>query len=185
MLAAVALVGQRDQPVQDRGHLEHRVKLPGRVLADRLDPQDQVQALVVQVRERVRRVDRQRGQDRDRPGCRSSRRGRRSASGSSSSGSQTRMPCLASSGRSSLCQVSYCRRDEVVGPPRRSRRAGPAGPCRRAAGPAAPGCRRAGPGARRRGPRRTRRGSRPRWPGTGAAPAAGSTGRGPLPAPAR
>ena len=61
---AVALVGQGDQAVQDRGDLEHRVELPGRVLADRLDPQDQVEALVVQVRERVRRVDRQRGQDR-------------------------------------------------------------------------------------------------------------------------
>ena len=51
---AVALVGKRDQPVEDRGDLEHGVELPGRILVDRLDPQDQVQALVVQVRERMR-----------------------------------------------------------------------------------------------------------------------------------
>ena len=64
-MLAVADVGQRDQPVEHRGDLEHGIELPGRGLlrSDRLDPQDQVEALVVEVRERVRRVDRQRGED--------------------------------------------------------------------------------------------------------------------------
>src|SRR5262249_23127678 len=42
----------------------HRIKLPRLVLADRLDPKDQVQALVVQVRERVGGVDGQGREDR-------------------------------------------------------------------------------------------------------------------------
>ena len=59
----VAGVRQGHEPAEDRGDLEDRVELPDRPGADGLDPQDQVQALVVEVRERVRRVDRQGGQD--------------------------------------------------------------------------------------------------------------------------
>ena len=155
---AVALVGQRHQPVEDRGDLEHGVELAGRVLADRLDPQDQVQALVVQVRERVRRVDRQRRQD----------------------GVDLGVEILVEEGVLRVGQlVGVADVDAVAWPARggarcarsrtagrrsrgrggRSRSAGPAAPCRRGACPAARGCRRAGPGGRRRGPRRTRRGS--------------------------
>ena len=116
-MLAVAVVGQRDQPVQDRGDLEHGVELPGRVLADRLDPEDQVEALVVQVRERVRRVDRQGGEDRVdlavevlvEVGVLGVGRGPRAR----------RRGCRAwrAAGRSSLCQIVVLAGDEVVGPP--------------------------------------------------------------------
>ena len=157
---AVALVGQGDQPAEHRGDLEHGVELPGRVLADRLDPQDQVQALVVQVRERVRRVDRQRGQDGVdlavevlvEEGVLRRRSARRA--------SQTRMPCSRELGADLVEPGRRTAGRRSRGPAGRSRSAGPAAPCRRAGGPGARGCRRAGPGARRRGPRRTRRGSR-------------------------
>ncbi len=60
---AVGLIGQGDESVQDRRDLEHGVERPC-VRLVRLDAQQQVQALVVHVRERVRRVDRQRGEHR-------------------------------------------------------------------------------------------------------------------------
>ena len=82
---AVGLLGQRDEPVQDRRDLEHGVERPGGGLSD-LDPQDQVEALVVQVRERVRRVDRQRREDRVDLAVEDTRRGRRSGPSVSSSG---------------------------------------------------------------------------------------------------
>ena len=56
---AVALVRQWDQPVDHRRDLEHGVERAG-VLLEGLDSQEQVQALVVDVRERMRRVDGQR-----------------------------------------------------------------------------------------------------------------------------
>ena len=59
----IALVRQWNQPVNHRGHLEHGVQ-QAVVLVERLDPQEQVQALVVDVREGMRRVDGQRRQDR-------------------------------------------------------------------------------------------------------------------------
>ena len=59
---AVGFVGQRDQAVEHRRDLEHGVARSVVRLVG-LDPHEQVQALVVHVRKRMRRVDRQRGQD--------------------------------------------------------------------------------------------------------------------------
>ena len=56
-MLAVPLVGQLDQAAQDGGDLQDRVELAGRLLIQPLDPEDEVEALVVEVRERVRRVD--------------------------------------------------------------------------------------------------------------------------------
>ncbi len=182
---AVAQLGQGHQPAQDRRHLEHGVELARRVLVLGLDPQDQVQALVVQVRERVRRVDRQRREDRVDLAVEVLVEIGVCWSGVRSSLSQRRMPWSASAGRDLLVPGVVLAGDEVVGAPGDLVELGRAGPCRRAAGPGARGRRRAGPGARRRGPRRTRRGSTPRSPGTGAARAAGPTGRAPPRARAR
>ncbi len=59
----VFLVGKRNKPVQDRGHLEHCVQSSGRILRGGLDPQDEIQALIVQVRKGVGWVDCQRRQN--------------------------------------------------------------------------------------------------------------------------
>ena len=68
---AVGLLGQRHEAVEHRRDLEHGIELAGGSWPIGLDPQDQVQALVVQVREGVGRVDRQRASRPGRPGCRS------------------------------------------------------------------------------------------------------------------
>ena len=62
-LLAVGFVGKRDQAIDHRRDLEHGVERAGWGLIG-LDPQEQVQALVVDVREGMGRVDRQRRQDR-------------------------------------------------------------------------------------------------------------------------
>ena len=59
---AVGFVGKRDQAVEHRRDLEHGVARSCVRLVG-LDPHEQIEALVVHVRKRVRRVDGQRGQD--------------------------------------------------------------------------------------------------------------------------
>ena len=180
---AVGFVGQRDQAVEDRRDLEHGVERP-RVRLVGLDPQEQVQALVVHVRERMRRVDGQRRQDgvdlgveivveeRVLGGGQLLRRAEPDAV-LDQERADLGVPRLVHAG------------DEVVRAAGDLDQLGQRAPCRRGVGPAARGFRRAEPGGRRRGPRRTRRGSTHRSPETAAARAAGWTGRAPLRAPAR
>ena len=62
---AIIAPGEFDQAVEHRGNLDDRVKLTDlMVAAGRLDAKNQVEAFVVDMRDRVGRVDRQRGQDR-------------------------------------------------------------------------------------------------------------------------
>ena len=59
---AVGFIGKRDQAVEHRRDLKHGVALAFMRLVG-LDPHQQIEALVVHVRKRMRRVDGQRGQD--------------------------------------------------------------------------------------------------------------------------
>ncbi len=62
-MGAVVLVGQGNQSAEHRRHANHGVRLPLTLLAQRLDPQDDVEALVQEVRKGMRGVDGQGGQD--------------------------------------------------------------------------------------------------------------------------
>ena len=97
---AVGFVGQRDQPAEHRRHLEDGVAR-ALVRLVRLDPHEQVQALVVHVRKRMRRVDGQRGQDGVDLGVEIIVEEGGLAGASAPAGVHRRMPCLSKSGHRS------------------------------------------------------------------------------------
>ncbi len=149
--------GQRHHPVEHRGDLDHGEQLLQLAGLLALDQEREVQALVVQVRERVPGVDRQRGQDRIDLVLKYRSRKARSVGLSSSSRTHS-MPLSRSSGDQLLVQQLILVRRRAGAPAARSGRAVRPAPGRRRGSPGARGRRRAAPAARRRGPRRTRRG---------------------------